>query len=180
MHYLIALLLVVTLWHYVAQRILIPSMRFELRCRLFEVRDRVRAMMIEGATGQEMRELTDLHDRCNAMINRVHLFSVEALQRYMKAAERDPEFQQRLEARTKAIEECSENTRSVHQELSLITLEAVHVNSLGWYLYAALPMFFRGRVRAFARHITSTSAVQLNRLLPQDRGNDAELAEIAA
>lgn len=182
MHYFLIALLVAAFWHYIAQRILVPDQRFMIRCELFEIRDHIRMRMIRGSSQKEMAELNILHERCNSLINRVHLITAESFVRFYFAVQSSPDLQQKIESRATQLDHCSEEVKVIHQDLSKAALKAISANSLGLMPYVApvlaLPAVTRS-IKQFSQQINIVRKREFDRFIPPTSSADPITGRLA-
>ncbi|TYL43479.1 hypothetical protein [Dickeya sp. ws52] len=93
--------------HFVYERILLPSVRLHYRNQLFELRDRVRDVMISNKSAADNQAATLVHDALNNAINRLHMMTLHnryKAQRYMDA---NPNIRARIKKEIALFEKCN-------------------------------------------------------------------------
>ncbi len=143
------ILLVLGLFHFIYESILLPSFRLELRYKLFELRDEIRNIKSEESSNVSDKVFYLLEDTANTVINRLPFFNISTRIDAFKEYEGNKSFQRKVENRRKALEECKDDrVNKINKELIDIATVAFIINSGGWS-YILIPILLLLLVFAF-------------------------------
>ena len=173
--------LVVTLYHFVYESILAPSMRLKLRFELFVLRDRVRKLKIENYESFKDKHFYYLQDSLNNLIALLARFDCATLARIEAEMKRHPEMRRRAEERSRTLDDCDlEEAREIRCESLKLASKALAVNSGGWLVYILPPLAVAAAwfglssyVSSFKRRIKAVIAIpqsDIRRVAPEDAG----------
>ena len=159
------------LFHFVYESIIAPSVRIDLRNRLFVVRDQIRAVMIDGVGEEDKEAFWLVHNGINSYLTRLPYLTVSSQIAAIEAYRRDKHLRDVVEAHLSAIERCDDiRIRHAFDRAVLIVGEALVVNSGGWLAYllpAALVAATFTKLKRLARNLVLLPDRAADRLLPQ-------------
>lgn len=134
--YTILGLLAAAVWHLIYETIILPSLRLELRFKLFGLRDRLRRFKAEHSKQCPDTAFELLDDSVSWHTQNIHRLTFGmafAANQKMKA---DPKFREHVEKQLKALDNCQlpefVELRKLRGELLVLTFAA---NSGGWLIY---------------------------------------------
>ncbi|AYB34816.1 hypothetical protein [Chryseolinea soli] len=141
MTYLFVTLVIICLWHFIYEGILLPSIRLKLRFELYALRDGLRDLKINENHKFKDSEFDHLHDIINGMLEVLPVLNINFVRRMIRAEESDPDLKDVIEQRRRAIESCSiGGVREIYHELSVLMNYAVFANSFCMLIYL-IPVF---------------------------------------
>jgi hypothetical protein len=181
MGYLLVMLLVVALYHFIYESILAPSMRLKLRFELFVLRDRVRKLKIENSEYFKDKHFHYLQDSLNNLIALLARFDCATLVRIESEMKRHPELRKRAEERSRTLDDCDlEEVRVIRYESLKLASTALVVNSGGWLIYILPPLAvaaawfgLSSSVSSFKRRIKAVMAIpqsDMKKVAPEEAG----------
>ena len=140
--YFIIGVFIVSMWHFVYDGIIAPTIRFHLRNDLFLLRDRVRGFLMQDSLDEKEKETAlFVHDGISLFIHRLSSLRLSAF--YLARAEisRNIELKREIDFRINAIQniQCDE-IRDVFMKANKIIRKAIFFNS-GAFLIPATPFF---------------------------------------
>ena len=156
--------------HFVYEGIIAPGQRIRLRNKLFVLRDRLRAVRIEGVDAKDDPAFWYVHDGINALLSRLHSLTVSARATTELRHDRDAELRQRVDARMAMLRECSNpQIKKIFDEASSVIEEAFIVNMGGWMFYlvpVAILWVCLGQLKTLASELLVLPEKDSRRLLP--------------
>jgi hypothetical protein len=119
---------------FVYQGIILPGIRLSLRYRVFELRDRLRRLVIEGKTEENDRAFQLLHDRLNFMCVSLSRFD---LARVIQASRSlDEETRTQVTNHLKVMESASPELQKIFKESLEVVALALTFNSFFFFILA--------------------------------------------
>ena len=165
MHYLILAFAILALWHWWYEAVLAPTERLGLRFKLFVVRDDLRALKIQLGDAFEDRHYHYLQDSINNAIAFLPRLDIALLMTMMWRLQVDDAFRERVEARSKILDDCRhEETKVLRKRTTDLVQSILAANSGGWALYLVpivLTMVFYKWTRKITRSLMALSKTDL-------------------
>src|SRR5579863_1252886 len=112
---------------------ILPDLRLGLRYRVFELRDRLRKLVIHGTVKESDPAFNLLHDQLNFLS--CNLFRYDLLRVAQSARKMTDEKRAYVEARIKLMEEANEDVQKIYRESLDALTEAVVLNSLFFFVF---------------------------------------------
>jgi len=167
--YVIFVFVVLAIWHWWYETILAPSLRLELRFKLFKLRDELRDLKIRGAVLDD-KHFHYLHDSINNAIHFLPRLDMAMLIYMARRMRDDKEFNARVTARSKVLDDCK-STEAMEIRTKTIHLVAtvLSVNSGAWFFYlipVALAMLCYQWTKNIVKALTALSAADLQTVAP--------------
>ena len=136
MEYAIVIFTILALLHFWYEGILSPSLRLEIRYRLFELRDEARMLKIRRGNDFQDKHFHYLQDSLNGLIRNLGRIDLAMLTSFIIKLKEDQEFRARMEARSKILDDCKvEEARAIRKKGTNLIERAVSINSAGWLFY---------------------------------------------
>jgi len=136
MEYAIFIFTILALLHFWYEGILSPSLRLEIRYRLFELRDEARMLKIRRGNDFHDRHFRYLQDSINGLIKNLARIDLAMLASITMKLRQDKEFKARLEARSKILDDCKvEEAKAIRKKGANLIERAISVNSGAWMFY---------------------------------------------
>ena len=134
------ILIVLAVWHFVYETILLPSIRWNLRNELFALRDRLRNVVIEKQKYD--KTVFDLvHNVLNNYINRLHWVDLRFEFKFREILKNNPAIRKEVEQNLQKIEESkNQEIKAVFNQTKSILCRAFAANIGGFLFY--LPLVF--------------------------------------
>jgi hypothetical protein len=135
MSYVIIVLAVIALWHFIYESILLPSIRLHLRNRLFVLRDELRAHRVESDNVDE--KAFDLVSKgINNYLTRLPMINIGLRVEFERKVKEDPSLVDKLKERRKVIVESNdESLKQIYHDVNVVLEYAFVANSGGWFIY---------------------------------------------
>jgi hypothetical protein len=170
MVYFVAAFLLLSVFHFLYQSTLAPSLRLGLRFRLFALRDRTRELKIKNGELLSDNHFRCLQDSINGLIcvlDRIGIVALTCIDRELK---RDIELRKRAEARARTLDDCTlPEMRTIRDETMDIAASAVAVNNGAWFIYL-LPLLVAyacvSKVKGLLRQLLCLSESDIRRAVP--------------
>ena len=165
MTYAILALLLLSLIHYVYSGIVLPSIRFQLRNRLFALRDDLRNLKISQGSRCNDVAFRLLHDGINNNLPRLQLLTLRFKVDFDERYKNDSAFRARIDGRRKVIDDCDDaEFKRIRDEVNQVVELAFIANMGGWFLYIIpivlllIPMF---KISELAKQLIATNAADV-------------------
>ena len=158
--------------HFFVEAILVPSWRLHLRYRLFELRDRLRAL--EGADRYPSTTVRQVFQRVESSINtaislipKIGPHLIYELQQRLAS---DDDLRKTIDERIAYIEKnAPAEVKALNAEVARILRDACAANTAGWVVYvfpALLALLFYDRVRERISELSALSDSETEHLVP--------------
>lgn len=122
--------------HFVLQAIVLPSARWEIRLRLFKLRDELRRLKIESRDDVSDEAFLELQNRINSVIQMLPWLDLIDIIHSDSRFKESSELQKRINKRTAILDAClSDEFRRIRREASFLCVTATFWNSSGWLIY---------------------------------------------
>lgn len=141
MVWVLAIIILVSAWHFVYEGAIAPTARMLLRNRVFRIRDDLRRVHIEDdRLDADLFSL--LQDSLNSAIVCLDKIGLAQLVEFRSAMKRDESLRLRIEKRMKLVSECEiDRVKEIEAGLSKTLYLALLFNSGGWIVW----LLCRGR-----------------------------------
>jgi hypothetical protein len=146
MYICLIILIAAAILHFVYESIIAPSLRLELRFELFRLRDEVRFLKIESLNNDDEgpqfveQHFYELQDSINSLICLLFRFDLTTLCAISEEIERDAELKQRVEARSRMLDNCVlPAVLEIRRKQFWIATKALAVNSGPMLVWLVLP-----------------------------------------
>lgn len=170
MEYLIFAVVLLAIWHWVYEAILVPSFRLELRFKLFKLRDEVRALKISHGENLDDRHFHYLQDGINNAIRLLPRLDVALFIALSYRLEHDKEFKARVDDRAKILKDCRiPEAVKIRKSTSNVVQHILGANSSGWIPYLipiALSVAFYKRTKKLAVSLAALSEADIQAVAP--------------
>lgn len=156
MTYLLLVLAVAALAHFVYESILAPSLRLKLRFKLFALQDQLRILKICNDAELDDKHYRYLEKSPHSLIRMLHRIDLATLASSELAYQRDPKFRERVTERSRILDDCAvDQAKQIRAESLRIATKALVVNS-----GAAFVLFFPITLLMFLRPKTPASVIR--------------------
>src|SRR5438445_3942194 len=136
MEYGIFIFAILAILHFWYEGILSPSLRLEIRYRLFELRDEARLLKIRRGNDFEDKHFHYLQDSLNGLIRNLGRIDLAMLTSFTIKLKEDKEFRARMEARSKILDDCKvEEGRAIGKRGQNLMKRAAGINTAGGSFY---------------------------------------------
>jgi hypothetical protein len=156
--------------HFIYEAILAPSLRFELRLKLFALRDEIRILKLQHPDSLSDEVFRDLQSSLNATISRLKLIDLRILKTAYDSFEHDEKLRKRAEQRDELINACPiPEVRAIRQRQIWLVGYALLINSGGWVPYLVpvlISLFCAGRVMVQIRAVFALPENEINKIVP--------------
>lgn len=170
MTYLFLVILSLAIIHFLYEGIIAPSLRLNLRYRLFALRDELRTLKQQHGDSLPNDVFMSLQSAINNAILLLHRVNVEVVSKTEAAIHNDKQLAKRIEERIALIENCGVKEVRVVQAKACRTLrEALLVNNGGWLIYIVpifMLVFSASRLTNFAKEAIAIPENELERIMP--------------
>lgn len=133
---LIILFIILALWHFVYQAILLPSFRLKLRFKLFTLRDETRALKMKHQNDFSEETFRWLEGRINSIIANLRFIEFSTLYEANKFIKSDKKIEEKIRKRMSDIEDCKiVEVRDVYNDSLKIFLLTLLANGGSWGIF---------------------------------------------
>lgn len=178
MSWAIILVIALSILHFFYEGVILPSLRYTYRFKLFALRDRVRRLMINEEISKEL--FNHLNDGINATVGRLREINISNLMSVDETLKRDPSLMARAEKYREAILNCEvEEVKAIQKRCRNIYMEVFLLNSLAMICYF-MPVFFViwfldslkpwKRLKELATWFVTTNHYDRDRVMPPSAG----------
>ena len=168
MIYLIASLVLLSIFHFVYERVVAPSLRLSARHRLFALRDRLRKLKMTAGNELDDRHFRYLQDSLNALIRMLDVFDLSLLVRLRNLSRLDADLRARVEERSRVLDNCNvPEALEIRKKSIRIAFDTLAINCGGGLIYfAPLLCAVNGysRLKHLVRSLASMSHADLSRI----------------
>src|ERR1044071_2858454 len=127
------LLMALTLFHFIYDGIIAPSLRFDLRFRLFTLRDELRAAKIKHREEIDEEAFCFLQNTINNTIKHINLASLKVYFSARHLTPDDEKFMERVDKLEEKIDSCPITTvKDIRDKHTWLIGYAFLINSGGW------------------------------------------------
>ncbi|MEB2401359.1 MAG: hypothetical protein OZ927_17630 [Alcaligenaceae bacterium] len=136
MEYFVILLMILSVYHYVIQTAIIPSLRSTLRYKAFALRDEIRELKIEHGKSMPDSIFHDLQDSINFIISEIWRINIINIIVADKSLREDKEAENRIKQKIVMLDSCElSQVHEIRRKMAMISMQALTVNMLGWWVY---------------------------------------------
>jgi hypothetical protein len=158
------------IFHFIWDGILAPSLRFEIRYKLFKLRDDLRRLKIEHGDQFSDDIFDQLQKTINNQIGLLHHGNISNLYRAYKKFGNDEGLVVEMMKLDKLIEACQvEEVGKIRDKSVGWGMLGFLVNSGGWAVYIVPPVFIAlsyGTIRVFMKKLIGLPEKDIDRILP--------------
>jgi len=159
-------------FHFVYTGILLPSIRFSLRLRLYALRDQLRRIQVEDKEAFPAEVFEVLQTGINNSVNllpRINAFLIHDVAERIKS---NAKLKGELASRRAIIEESKDpRVKKIDREIDDVLTKALHYNMLPWSVYL-IPLvalvFLLRRLTGQVKEISIIPETKINTVLPPD------------
>lgn len=147
---------------FIYQAIILPSIRLHYRYRIFELRDQLRRLVIEGRVREDDKAFQLLHDRLNVMC--VSLHRIDLVRVVQASTSLDEEGRARVAHYVNVMTSAPEEVQRIYKHSLDVFMFTLSFNSLLFFVLASLVLLFvvatKSSLRAL-KHASLHSAKEL-------------------
>lgn len=130
---LILIFILLVLWHFIYQAIILPSLRMKLRFKLFVLRDKIRALKIKHQKDFNEETFMFLEGRINAIVKNLPFIEFSTIYDANKFIKSDKKIEEKIRERMRNIERCELNdVKDVYNDSVNIFILTLLANSGSW------------------------------------------------
>lgn len=170
----IIIAIVLALVHFVYESIIAPSIRLHLRNRLFELRDCLRVLKIDGLAKSHEEAFDLLHEGINNLLTRLPQLTVANTVLIENSYKSNPELRQKIDSRVDAIKKCGNNEIvDIFEKTNEIVEAAFMANMGGWFFYLipiAVMVAAFSKLSTFTKELIATPRVDSDRMFGNQNG----------
>lgn len=131
--------IILSIIHVVYESIIAPSLRLNLRYRLFEIRDKIRLLKIDNQEKFDTKLFNLIDDSINSKINFLSGYNISLLIKVVKKLNDNPEIQEEIKKIQASIDSCPvKEVKLIHEKTSEIIILAIAIN-MGMWIFYLLP-----------------------------------------
>lgn len=170
MEYLIYTIILLAIWHFLYESIILPTLRMKLRYQLFECRDQLVRLNTGNSIDNDVFDT--LYYSINSTISRLPYITLSLVWESKVLLRDNKRLREKISKRKKMIDNCNNNNiKEIDMQAAEITLKALVANSGAWIIYT-LPFILLififsaivSKVRNYLRDISLTPEVEFNQL----------------
>lgn len=167
---LLLLALILSIWHFIYEFAIAPSIRIHLRNRLFVLRDQLRRAKIDGIRSEDEAAFWFVHNGINNFLNRLpNLTLARAVELEVKYKQH-ADLRQVLEDHMRALNS-SRDSRivEVFNQTNVVIENAMITNMGAWFIYIvpiAVLVAAMGRLSKIAGDLIMAPTKDVERLIP--------------
>lgn len=173
MSYLIVTVIFFTLWHFVYDGVILPSLRLMFRNRLFEIRDRLRMHRIKSGNQTNMSVFDIVHDGINTLINRLPYIDIKSKVEMDREIASNPELLRKVKEGIEMINSCEdEELKNIFRETNIVVRTVLIANSGAWFIYLipiALVLVSISKLTFMAKELVVLPASTTIKFIPTEK-----------
>lgn len=178
---LISIIVVITLVHFIYEGIFAPYIRLRLRNRLFEIRDGLRLLIVDGVSKEDELALKFVHDGVNNFIDRLPALTIVNTSRMERSFRDNDELQRSLKKDIDAVMRCRDKRiTDAFRDVNNVLERAMIANAGGWMIYlvpAAMLLIAAKQLSKFVSSLVLSPEYQVDKFIPKIHGmNYAKIA----
>lgn len=155
---LIVVLAIVAGMHFIYEGIIAPSLRDELKDRMFELRDELRAIRMERRNDCPKEAFEIAHNGINQYVNRLHWVTISFITEF-SLEHRDPKLRAEVQRRRRIVEECGiPELSDVVKRGNKVVERALLVNSAALLVLALPPVVVAAVATALPKKVYGKAA----------------------
>ena len=159
-----------SLFHFIYNGIILPSIRLGLRYKLFSLRDQLRWLKMRNDKEISPEVFSYVEGSINITIRLLHSISLELFAKAEQEIKKDENFYNRIEKRSQIIQACSiREIEEIERKNTFIFAKALAANSDGLFIYLfpiALFFAFMSSLKKAIVEIISIPEWEVERIIP--------------
>ena len=173
----IIVLFILALWHFLYQGVIAPCARLGFRNELFELRDELRQMMIEGVDEEDLPFVEYLHNGITFFLQKMPFLSISKMSEMRREYESSSSIRAKVQNRRKILDE-SDNQRlhEIFDRTSEILAKSYFFNGGGWIVYLVPVVLGNGVWKSIVKAV---QAIVITRP-PSDGGSTGGATPVSA
>ncbi|MDT7809819.1 MAG: hypothetical protein QOJ70_3632 [Acidobacteriota bacterium] len=165
-------LIVFAAFHFIYEGIIAPSLRFNLRFKLFGLRDDLRRLKVVEGDEFSDEVFNVMQGVINNTITLLHRTNLDLIVRAEIDLQENAALRKRVQKRRELLDACPlEEVQRIRKEAGAAMFRAVVINSGGWFVYI-VPFFVllgcASRVQAFVKAALTLPEYEVSRLTVAD------------
>lgn len=133
---IILLFIILVIWHFIYQAILLPTLRLRLRFELFKIRDKVRKLKIDEKEVFSDEAYYFTENSVNSLLQNLHFIEFSTLVEAKKFFNSNKKASERIEKIEEVFSNCASNKVSeIHNDISTVFILTLFANSGSWIIY---------------------------------------------
>jgi len=170
MSILLAVAAILSLWHFLYEGIIAPSIRLHLRNRLFVLRDELRQAKIDGISKADETAFWFVHDGINNFLNRLPSLTLGMVKTLDNEYESNESLKHLMDKHLVAIKNSSDpRIHNAFTKANSIIESAIITNMGGWFIYLipiAIMVLTMKRLSNLTSELIVAPAKDVERLIP--------------
>lgn len=169
---LLIILVILAVFHFVYEKILLPNIRWNLRNQLFALRDSLRNIAINNQADYDQKVFDLLHSAISYFLNRLHYLDINTELNYRKQLKNNPDLQRKVEKNLALIENSNnQEMKDIFEKANKILKNAFIANMGINFIYIVPIILFFLAIKKLSSLLLKTliaPAYCLNRLFPKE------------
>lgn len=164
------LVLSLTVYHFVCEAIIAPSVRLWLRQDLFLLLKELESIDFDSLSENDKRVFHMIYDGNRALINRLHQISISLIIEAEKEYREDAKLRARSERKRKMLHHANQQLKLIFKRSTNVFVYAIFINASGYLIYAFPYLLFSrflGRTYRFVSRLITLKPEQIAKLIPQ-------------
>ncbi|MFY3630858.1 hypothetical protein ACOTFH_29860 [Achromobacter xylosoxidans] len=170
---LLTIALLLSVWHFLYEGIIAPSIRMRLRNRLFALRDELRRAHAKGISKNDEEAFWFVHDGINNFLNRLPSLTIEKTSRLRTRYRTDARIRTIITEHAEKVASLQDPViRSVFERTNDVIRDAMMTNAGGWFIYIvplAFVVVLTSSITRKAKSILLTPKREIERLMPSNQ-----------
>jgi hypothetical protein len=180
MEYVIFVLVILAVIHFIFEGIIAPSYRLELQYNLFRLRDDLRRLKIRKSDQLSDKHFHWLQDSINGVIRNIERVDIVALVAFRIRLHKDEDFRRRVRDRTGELEACNlAELQEIRRRGNRHVEHILSVNNGAWGFYIipiAIACAFYAKTAKALKEMTALPPVDLEKVAGRVAGAKPKLA----
>ncbi|HFC8519030.1 hypothetical protein [Neisseria wadsworthii] len=136
MENILLVIIILSVFHFIYEGIVTPTLRVYQRNKLFVLRDKLREIDYQKLRGNDKYAYEYIERGLNNIIFNLSKLNSYSFHKYIEKVEKDLELQKEIAARSEKIKQASiQDLKEIYEEAGKITYDTVCINSGAWFIY---------------------------------------------
>lgn len=158
--YLILLMCILTIAHFVYESIIAPTVRLGITVDLLMMKDELDALRKKERGRLDDEHYRHLRDAINGLSNRLYSLELTVVSRILARIHSDRDLRARMEATAKVLDDCPvQEARDMRRRIIKLAALAIQTNSKGWAFYIVPIAICIGCMRRIKRAIVALASL---------------------
>ena len=136
MENILLIIVILSIFHFIYEGIVAPTLRVYQRNKLFVLRDKLREIDYQELKGNDKYAYEYIERGLNNIISNLPKLNSYSFHRYIEKIEKDSKLKKEITTRSEKIKQTSiQDLKEIYEEAGKVTYDTVCINSGAWFIY---------------------------------------------